>query len=253
MSKRLAFLNLILLAGLLALGWQARERYVEADARAKALLSQKAPAPPLRPLAEQETAPPITPSEYIDVAQKLVFAPDRNPDVAIEAAPEKPVPPFPVAHGVMDLGAGPTVILSQKSGDPQKGYRKGDQVGPFTLASLSGQDLVLEWEGKQFPKTIAELKVKEKPPQEQASAASSSPTNSDLVPRERRNENDLTPKEDLEKLQKPTGSLPGIDTGGAELVCAPGDQSPPGTVMGGYRKVVTTTPFGKNCRWVPAR
>jgi hypothetical protein len=32
--------------------------------------------------------------------------------------------------------------------------------------------------------------------------------------------------------------------------CQPGDTSPAGTVVDGYKKIVEQTPFGPACRWI---
>jgi hypothetical protein len=42
---------------------------------------------------------------------------------------------------------------------------------------------------------------------------------------------------------------PGDDVGLGYRSCAPGDNSPGGTIADGYRKVVTTSPFGVSCGW----
>jgi len=256
LNRKLVFLNLVLLAALAAFGWQARARWLQAESRERATLASKPPSSAVLPVPVLEPAQPLKPADYLDVAQKMVFSADRNPDVVIEAAPEKPVPPFPVAHGVIDLGAGATVILSDKAEAPQKSYRAGDKVGPFQLAAVSAKEIVLEWEGKKFPKTIAELKVKEKPPEAPpAAAASQQGPPAELS---RTSHHEITTAEKLAEAQKTLNAAsvtaPGIDTGGTARNCAPGDDSPSGTVMGGYRKVVTSSPFGgRACRWEPVK
>jgi hypothetical protein len=50
-----------------------------------------------------------------------------------------------------------------------------------------------------------------------------------------------------------SGALPGVDVGGGNRGCAASDKAPAGTVRNGYRKVEADTPFGKTCRWEPAR
>jgi hypothetical protein len=44
---------------------------------------------------------------------------------------------------------------------------------------------------------------------------------------------------------------PGADTGRGFKVCDPNDNTPAGTVVDGYRKIVNATPFGDACRWDP--
>ena len=61
---------------------------------------------------------------------------------------------------------------------------------------------------------------------------------------------------DTTKKPKPASSKQ--PTMGAALdehtkACVPGDNSPAGTVLNGYTKVIEATPFGNACRWVAAQ
>jgi hypothetical protein len=42
---------------------------------------------------------------------------------------------------------------------------------------------------------------------------------------------------------------PGVDVGDGYRSCVAGDNSPSGTMVDGYRKVMTTSPFGVSCGW----
>lgn len=42
---------------------------------------------------------------------------------------------------------------------------------------------------------------------------------------------------------------PGADVGQGYRSCVPGDNSPSGTIVDGYRKVMTKSPFGVSCGW----
>lgn len=41
--------------------------------------------------------------------------------------------------------------------------------------------------------------------------------------------------------------------GGGVKACVPGDDSPAGTVVDGYKKVIEATPFGTACRWIAVK
>lgn len=253
MNRKIAFLNFVLIAGVVYAGLEYRKHALAARRQQNAVIQRGLPPAPVLSAPAVPSPQPLEAQSYLDVASRMLFSKDRNPNVVIEQAPEKPVPPFPVANGVMDLGFGPTVFMSEKSGAPQKGYRVGDKIGAFKLASVSGRDLVFEWEGKQFKKSVDDLKEKEKGPDPSAAAASS-PAQSGTTPQQLSNRHEITPPEKLAELQKPDASgQPGIDIGGSERACAPNDTAPAGAVVGGFRKVVTPTPFGQTCRWVPAR
>ena len=49
----------------------------------------------------------------------------------------------------------------------------------------------------------------------------------------------------------PAEAKPGaVVIGNSTKNCTPGDNSPAGTVVDGYKKVVEATPFGNACRWI---
>jgi hypothetical protein len=240
MRRRLHLLNLALMALILLAGWQIRERWVEARERERRLLEASPASEPVIDEPALQAPEPVRAADYLLVAEKLLFARDRNPEVIIEVAAPKPVPPLPVAYGVLDLGAGPTVILSERPGQPQRAYRVGDQIGEFTLAEITATEVAFLWEGKSIRKSVEELKpaVEEQAPQQAEAPAPAA------APKAR-----ATVVADTKAAAGPSD----IDIGGGVRACRPGDTSPPGTVSGGYRKVVTQTPFGQVCRWEPVK
>ena len=237
MSRKLLALNIALALLCVLAAWRIWDTLERAEARRNAIVGR--PLPP----AEAELPPlegppaPFVPADYLEVAQKFLFAPDRNPEVVIEAASARPMPPLPVAHGVLDLGAGPTVILSEKAGGPQRGYRVGEQFGEFAIAEITPDVIVFEWEGQRVERRLDELKPKKE--------ATDAPQVAAAKPK---------PPAEPKAAVIGGGGKPGpsdIDMGGGIRACKPGDESPPGTVVGGYKKVVTQTPFGRVCRWEP--
>jgi len=46
---------------------------------------------------------------------------------------------------------------------------------------------------------------------------------------------------------------PGEATGFGFKTCVPNDATPEGTVVGGFRKTITKTPFGSACKWDPVK
>ncbi|MEZ5401715.1 MAG: hypothetical protein R2729_18725 [Bryobacteraceae bacterium] len=259
MSRKLVMLNLLLAALLAAAGWQIHTRWKEAGGRAEQLRRTRVGASLAGEAPKIEGVGAVQAASYADVAMKMLFARDRNPNVVIEDAPkvEEPLPPFPVAYGVLVFGDMTTAFLSEKAGGTQKGYRVNDQVGPFKVAKLSKDEIVLEWKDKKFVKTIAELKAKETapagadggaPPAEEPPAKKLSENGSVMI------DHPVTKEEEFKEMQKKaSGSNPWIDTGGTNHACAPGDSTPVGTVMNGYRKVTRPSMFGQACFWEPAR
>ncbi len=247
MNRKLVWLNVLLVGALGAAGYQWRQSSLRSAEHGKSFLKQPARPQqvPVHVPAQQVKA--VQAANYLPAAQQLLFAKDRNPDEIIEVKtppPPPPVPAFPAAYGVISMFGETTVLLSEPGKAEQKGYRSGEKVGPFLIAKLTEEEITLAWEDKQFKKNIADLKPKEAPPQQ---ASAPPPTVVDQGPV---NKNPPTPSEVVKKTQEATAGLPGIDVGGADLVCAAGDTSPAGSIQGGYRKVITRTPFSNVCRWV---
>lgn len=234
MKRKLVLLNVALLVLAAAAAWQLRARWLEGKAQERKVLRQpaKAAAPPAE--IPVQPPPPASAATYGEVAQKLLFSPDRNPNVVIQVTPPKPVPPFPAAYGVMDLGSGPTVILSEKPGAPSRGYALGAKVGEFTLVSLENDEVVFEWDGKQFKKNLRELKPA---PVSAAAAPVAAAARPAAAPVQ------------TQVVSSTPDPGPGAQLAEDLKACVAGDTSPAGTVRGGYRKLVTTTPFGQACRW----
>lgn len=240
MKRKLLFLNFVLIVLITATAIRLHSQWVEARISEQAVLQQRikpAPAPPLTPLPAAEA---VKASTYSDIAEKMLFSKDRNATVTIEAPappPPKPMPPLPVFHGLLNLGDGPTAIMSEQPGGEHRDFRPGDQVGPFKLVAVDTEEIVLEWEGTTITKKVDELIDHSAPPPPAPAkvAAAATPPPAKAPP------------------PKTAPAAPGVDLGGRGIkACQPGDSSPPGTVADGMRKVIKSTPFGKNCYWEPA-
>ncbi len=237
MRRKLLLLNLALLVLGAAAAWQLRSRWLAGQGEERSLLKQPA-TPAGTALVPQLDAPrPVQAANYSDVAQKMLFTPDRNPDIAVETAPPKPVPPFPVAYGMMDLGDGPVVILSEKAGTPNRGYSAGQKIGEFNVAAVEPDAVVFEWDGKQFRKTMAELKP---PANAQPATAAASPASSPASP------GTAAP---VQAVTAAVNAGPGEVTTADQRACVPGDDSPDGTIRDGYRKVLKRYLFTITCHW----
>jgi hypothetical protein len=235
---RILDLAFLVVAGLL--GWQVRREWIESHAREQVLLHGGLPPAKVPGLSPLDKVDPLHAATYAEVALKNLFSQDRNPNPIIDPpppAPEKPTPPFPVAHGVMLWdGAPPTIVLSEKSNGPQKGYHPGESIGLWKLVSLDSSFVDLEWDGKEFKKRIDELI--DRTPIVEASQPAASKAAPAAAPA-------------VKPLSSSSGRAgPGaIETGPGQKSCNPDDTSPDGTIVDGMRKIVTATPFGSSCRW----
>jgi len=230
-------LNMLLVLALGAIVWQARTRWDEAQAKRRNNLSVKVkplPAPPLTPAPKPDGAPA---AKYADVATKDLFSKDRNPTVVIDAPKvetPKPMPPLPVVYGVLGLPSGTKAIMSEKPGVAGRSVQAGDTIGEFKIASIDPQNVVFDWDGKQISRKIDELIDRSNTGGTGgAQSAAVQPTGAAPV---------------VSNSAQPVAAGPG--KGGA---CVAGDNSPSGTVVGGYKKNSVQTPFGAVCSWAPVQ
>jgi hypothetical protein len=234
MKKKLVLLDLVLLALVVTLGHRVRQRWLEARKREAAVFGQRLKQLPSPPYAALAPVLPVTAAQYNEVAQQMLFSADRNPTVIVEVAPPPPMPKLPVYYGLINLGAGPFAIMSAKPGDENKQVRFGENIGEFKLVSANREQIVLEWRGEKVVKKVAELMARTE--EEPVRAVPASPAQ--------------PPKQAIANTVAPEKKLgPGVDVGASFRPCQPGDTSPAGTVMEGYRKTERDTPFGKVCQW----
>jgi hypothetical protein len=237
LKRKLWLLNILLVAAIALAGWQLRKEARELHARERATLDKRPPipAPPVQPPAAP--APMVTGSAYLGIAKDMLFSKDRNSQVIVDPPkppdPPKPLPPLPVVHGVMDIGDGPIVMMSEKSGGRHRGVHVGEKIGEFKLVSVNRNDLVLGFEDRTVKKTLQELidraGVDAGAAAGQTGAAGGASS---------------TPVPPVAGKAEPNVKL-SEDT----ATCQTNDPSPAGTVVNGMRKVVMATPFGNACRW----
>lgn len=233
MKKKLLLLDMVLLALVIVLGQRVRERWLEARKREAAVLGQPLKQLPPPPYAALAPLKPVTAAEYNEVAQQMLFSADRNPTVIVEVAPPPPMPKLPVFYGLVNMGSGPFAIMTAQPGGEHKHVRFGENIGDFKLVSVGREQIVLEWRGEKVVRKIAELieRTEQAPAAEAAApAAPPKPATASLV-----------------APAKQTG--PGVDVGAGHRACQPGDTSPAGSVVDGYRKAERDSPFGKMCQW----
>lgn len=240
MKRKLLIANLVLLGLAATLTVHLRREWLEARAREEAVLQQRirpVPPPPLGPLPAAE---PVRAAGYADIAQKMLFSKDRNPNVIVEVPappPPKPMPPLPVFHGLLNLGDGATAIMSEKPGAQHRDFRPGEQVGEFKLVAVNTEEIVLEWDGQTITRKVDDLidRTPSPPPSASSAPATAARTVAATPP-------------------PPAQAAPGEDLGGRGIsACQKGDTSPAGTTANGMRKVIKNNPFGASCYWEPLK
>ena len=147
------------------------------------------------------------------------------------------MPPFPVYHGMMNIGTGPIAILSVTASAPQQPIHPGDPIGQFTLVDVNSNGITLEWEGQRIYKDAEELSDRAGP-QNQGPVADSRPA---------------APSPAAAAPPPPPKPGPGDATAFGNRICNISDGVAEGAVVDGYRKTVHVTPFGKSCTYDPVR
>jgi hypothetical protein len=249
LKPKLVALNLLLVLALGGIGWQARVRLHEARVKRRTNLGLKVtplPPPPLTPAPKPDSAPA---TKYAEVATKDLFSKDRNPNVVVDPpkveAP-KPMPPLPVVYGVLGLPSGTKAIMSEKPGVSGRSVHAGDTIGDFRIAALDPQNVVFDWDGKQISRKIEELIDRSSPAG--PGAAQSGAVQQAVSASPQQNSGQPVPAGPGKEMPAAT---PGQQ---AQRACVPGDNSPAGTVVGGYRKNSVPTPFGPAfCNWTPVQ
>jgi hypothetical protein len=244
LKRKLLLLNLGLAAFVAYAGFELRQAWLAEKAREAAELNKAVkPSAPI-PFAPLAVAPPVAPAGYAAIAEQTLFDRSRNPNVVVDVPPPpppKPMPPLPVYHGQMNIGSGPMAILSATANSPHLGLHPGETIGPFKLVEVDREEITLEWEGKAIRKNVDELVDRSAQGAAAAPAAVTARTEQSAA---------------AAPAPPPPGPAksaigPGADTGAGFKRCEPNDSTPAGTVVDGYRKVISPTPFGEACRWDP--
>ena len=247
MNRKIVALNLALLALIGSLGWLLRTKSKEAVTHAAATVA-KAPNPPVVVAPPPVPAPPpVAPADYLEVAQKDLFTKDRNPIPVVDPPkpppPKPPLPALPVYYGQMSL-SDPVVLLSTGASPAQKSYAVGDKIGDFKLVAFDQENITLDWNGETVERKLADLAPKQAAAPQQAAAPAAAPQ----IPAGAAVTSLSSGKNTASETSTKPASL-GTDMGGGFRACVAGDNSPAGTVLDGYKKVVTRTLMGQSCYW----
>jgi len=253
-------LTLALIGGTVAVVWHGCVAWRRAEAqRAKLHVPVKPePVPVLAPAPKREAPQAI---QYADIANKNLFSKDRNPNVVIEppkGEEAKKMPSLPVVYGVLGLPSGVQALMAVKTGEPSRPVRAGDTIGEFKIVALDTRNIAFDWNGERISRPVDELidrsaqvQMAVNAPAAAAPAATAPPAAAQTglapvasAPPQNATANAATNP----KIGKEVGAA-----GASVRACVPGDTSPAGTVVEGYRKQIVPTPFGDQCSWIPAK
>lgn len=248
MKKKLLILNLALGVLLIAGVLEFRHQAITARERYSILSETGGPASPAAFPAPNELAG-VRPADHLPIVERLLFSPDRNPIVEVEApAPAEPVkrPALPVLVGVMDFGRGPIALMAPDGGTRPKPIALGEQVGEYIFRAAGPQKITLEWQGQSIEVAQSELVAR----------ATEQPRTNAVRERGGTRPAGAAPAKSGANAtgQRDSSSLGGRYNIGREIrpgafAADPKDSSAEGTVFQGHIKRVRRTPFGATAWW----
>jgi hypothetical protein len=258
MTRKILLLNLALLIVIAALGWVMRTKWLEGEARTRAIMAQKVQPPTVMPPPATAPVPPIAPADYLEVATRTLYSSDRNPNVVVPPPPPpkpEPAPPvmpaLPVYYGQMGFGGDPVVVLTASTHPEQKSYSVGEKIGEFTLVAFNRDTITFDWNGKEVKRKVEELAPKpaQQPQQPQAGLGGSMPVAA-LAPGPS-NTSSVSTIGGNSTSSAVKDPLSGPDMGGGLKACVMGDNSPAGTVVSGWKKIMGggLLGMGQSCHW----
>ena len=254
MSRRLFYFNAILMLGIIAAAMELRSRWIEARNREE--MMRLGALQPLRATLKPPIpgSKPVSALEYTLVSAQMLFSRDRNPTIIIDPPPppvEKKWPALPKSYGLMFLGEKPRILLGAGPGN-QKSYVAGEKIGEIEIVKFDNRTITFAWNDKTVEKRLEDL-VDNNP------MGSSSPSGSATV---------VGGAQGVAAAKPAVGTLTTLGAGGTSAAdvrigqetglqgtksCAPGDNSPAGTVLNGMKKVIVAGMFGSSCYWEPSK
>ena len=175
MKTKLIWLN-IALAGLIAgAGYKVTNEWSAQKKQDQEIRKNKVKPAVVKSVAVPPAPAPVSAGNYSEIATKMLFSQERNPNVVVVVPappPPKPMPPLPYLHGVMGLPSGMLALMSVKNDSRSVGVHVGEKIGEFELAELSRDEISFKWEDKTITKSVSEMIYHA---QETASAAAPPP------------------------------------------------------------------------------
>ena len=252
MKRRLLLIN-ALLGGILVLGGaELYKNYLEAEQR-YALVDEI--GDPKEPPAYPAPAKPnqVRAANYMPIVDRFLFSADRNASVIVEVEvpPEVQRPPLPLLTALVDLGSGPTALMTADPDQPARWVGLNEKVGEFEFKRVDGNQVMVSWNDQEFSVTEADERLPTRSSRQKAAPRKSAGSR---PPAPRPAGTRATPPTDLASAPGPAAVSGGGVEMGAQIndstrAVARGDNSPAGTESGGYVKVVDQTPFGPRPYW----
>jgi hypothetical protein len=195
-----------------------------------------------QPLAAAAASPNQAgyPQSFVEIVDRNVFSPLRGsppPQSQEEAKAPKP----PLLYGTMNLGNGWFALMApdDQPSPVSKRVLPGEEIGGYKLVSIGTSNVVIEWQEKKITLDISESTRRASDMAEKTASASGRPVAETTTA----------------SAPAPVRTIGSVSGGAASVFGArptpPGASPdvPPGTVVGGKRKVLVPTPFGMAVQW----
>jgi hypothetical protein len=180
------------------------------------------------------------PQSFVEIVDRNVFSPLRG-SLPPEPPEEAKAPKLPLLFGTMNLGNGRFALMAP--GDQPSSVSKrvlpGEEIGGYKLISIGTSNVVLEWQEKKTTLDVSDSARRAPGDVERTASASPRPV----------------PATTAASAPNSVRTIGAVSGGAASAPAArstpPGasPEVPPGTVVGGKRKVVVSTPFGPSVQW----
>ena len=238
--RREQILIIVGLIGLnILLGWLLGRFWKDYRSRTQWLDAGAAAQPPATLAAGRSQAG--EPQSFVEIVDRNLFSPQRGrPQSQSQEEAKAPKPPF--LFGTMNLGNGWFAMMApgDQPSPVSKRVLPGEEIGGYKLVSIGTSNVVIEWQEKKITLDISES-ARRVPGNVEKTASGSArfapvSTSGSFTP----------------TTARPTApvSVAGSPSPVAQ-VGPPGvsPDAPPGTVVGGKRKVLMQTPFGMIPQW----
>jgi len=178
------------------------------------------------------------PSSFVEIVDRNVFSPLRG-SVPAQAQEEAKAPRLPVLFGTMNLGSGRFALMSPGDQSPPLSKRvlPGGEIGGYKLVSIGTSNVVVEWQDKR---TTLEITAPAPAPRV--------PGVTERTANVRTGAGTTPSSAARAAVAVPETGLGASATGRTGQPGAPPD-IPVGTVVGGKRKVLVSSPFGPMVQW----
>ncbi|MGB7624935.1 MAG: hypothetical protein WBN92_21515 [Terriglobia bacterium] len=155
--KYVILLDLLLVAVCVWMGLALRRQWL-ANAAAYQVSRIVAPSVALKQAVEKQKSAETLRKNYMVIASRNLFSPDRNDQIAKEDV-AKTRPPKPILFGVINLSEAKLAMMSAPGSRDFRSLKVGDKIGEYTLTRILSNKVEMQW-GSETVETTTEEQPK---------------------------------------------------------------------------------------------